>query len=66
MTFVGNWSVGLRIYCADRKINSARGQKSHRLGDFQWIFVRNGEGTEQLHLSKEKRKEDGDEDNCNN
>ena len=23
-----NYSVGLRIYCADRKINSAKGQKS--------------------------------------
>ena len=43
-----NYSIGLRIYCADRKKLRIEDKNPIGTADLEWIFARNCEGTEQL------------------
>ncbi|GAA6409191.1 hypothetical protein K040078D81_33080 [Blautia hominis] len=50
-----NYSVGLRIHCADRKKMYHAKQKSMAKGHSAWIFACNYEGTEQLQYFYNKK-----------
>jgi len=48
---VGNYSAGLRIYCADREKVIREFKDPIAAGGFKWIFERNCEGAEWLQIS---------------